>query len=117
MPRHGCVSNGAKRGAGGSGRDEFLPVLLLLALRPGLLTPLQTTRIPLLLPLLNATQLLMKQEPLPPKMLLLSRTGSEDQPRTENVNTHPPQPENPTHQTREPGHQTYFFYFFHHFFP
>ncbi len=74
------------------------PSLRLLALRPGLLTPLQTTRIPLLLPPLNALQLQMKQEPLPPKMLLLSRTGSEDQPRTENVNTHAPQPENPTHK-------------------
>ena len=50
------------------------------------------TSIPTLLPLLNPTQLLMKQEPLPPKMLLLSRTGMKHQLRTENVNTHAPQP-------------------------
>ncbi len=74
------------------------PSLWLLALRPGLLTPLQTTRIPLLLPPLHTLQLKMNEEPLPPKMLLLSRTGTEDQPRTENVNTHAPQAENPTHE-------------------
>jgi len=72
------------------------------------------TSIPTLLPLLNPTQLLMKQEPLPPKMLLLSRTGMKHQLRTENVNTHAPQTEKTTHHRGNPGHQTDFFNFFHH---
>ena len=77
---------------------------------------LQTTRIPLLLRPLNALHLKMNEEPLPDEMTLLSRTGTKDQPRTENINTHGAQPESPTHQRRQPGHQTYFFYFFHHLF-
>ena len=105
---------------GGSGRDEFLPGLLLSAWTVGPAArlpdaePLEPTSITTLLPLLNPTQLLMKQEPLPPKMLLLSWTGMKHQLRTENVNTHLPQPENPTNQSREPCHQTDFFNFFHH---
>jgi len=90
---------------GGSGRDEFLPGLLLSAWTVGPVArlpdpePLEPTSITTLLPLLNPTQLLMKQEPLPPKMLLLSWTGMKHQLRTENVNTHAPQPEDPTNQS------------------
>ena len=40
----------------------------------------------------------VKQETLPTKMLLLRWARSENQLRTENVNTHAPQPENPTHK-------------------
>ena len=107
---------GGGRGAGGSGRDEFLPGLLLLALRPGLTNPepLEPPGITLLLLPRDPKQLQMKQEALPPKMLLLSRSRNEDQLGTENVNTHPPQPEKPTHPSRQPSHQTDFFNFFHH---
>ena len=108
---------GGGRGAGGSGRDEFLPGCCGGVGPAAELTnpePLEPPGIALLLETLNPKQLQMKQEPLPLEMLLLRRAGSEDQLGPENVNTHLPQPEKPTHPSRQPSHQTDFFNFFHH---
>lgn len=108
--------NAVREGLGGTSSSQ--PVAVGVAVGPAarLLNPepLQPTGMPPLLLALNPLHLQMNQEPLPPKMLLLSRTRNETQLRTENVNTHTPQPEKPTQHRGEPSHQTDFFNFFHH---
>ncbi len=87
-----------REGLGGARSSQAVAVLWrTAALRSELLKPLQPAGVTLLLKALNPLQLQVKQEPLPPEMLLLRWTGTKDALWSEIVNANATQPEEPTH--------------------